>query len=111
MANVEEYIENAENGGYLILILAGIGLVVYIAYEVYELGGSLCTAMCNLLGGLVPDCSSSCSGNSTGNTYSSAANQTLTDPLGSLGSVLGLDQAPSSLDSVSEPTPESGGGG
>lgn len=94
MANFGEDITNAENGGYLILIFAGIGLVVYVAYEIYELGGSLCTAFCQLFGGAAADCATSCGsgGGNTGNTYSSALNQTLTNPIGTVSTILGLNQ-------------------
>jgi hypothetical protein len=37
-----------EAGGYLILIFLGIGLVAYVAYEVYQLGQSLPDTLSNL---------------------------------------------------------------
>lgn len=41
MPDVAEDFENLVNAGYLVLIIAGIGLVVYIGYEVYEIGSSI----------------------------------------------------------------------
>jgi hypothetical protein len=90
VVNIGEDFSNAEKGGYLILIIAGIGLVVYIGYEVYELGGSVCSAFCNLFGGLSSDCASSCSSSSSnGNTYGNALGQALSNPLGTIGAIFG----------------------
>ncbi len=107
--NIGEDISNAEAGGYLILILAALGVVVYIAYEAYQLGESVKTSFCTFFGGTQSDCEAS--GQSTTNTYSSALNQTITDPIGSIGSILGFNQSGSSVESMSDMTPESGGGG
>jgi len=41
-------LETVNNTGYLILIFLGIGIVVYIGYEVYVLGSSAATALSNL---------------------------------------------------------------
>jgi hypothetical protein len=101
MVGIGEDISNAEKGGYLVLIIAGIAVIAYIGYECYELGNSLCVAFCNMFGG--SDCTNSCSGSTTtGNTYSSALGQSLSDPIGTVESILGINQAPSSVESMSD---------
>jgi hypothetical protein len=48
--DIAEDFENLVNGGYLLLALVVGGIVVYILYEVYELGNSLCNIpiLCNI---------------------------------------------------------------
>ncbi len=100
--DVSEDFQNIVNSGYLLLIFAGLGLVVYIVYEANKLGESVKTSFCTFFGGDPATCAAS--GSSTGNTYSNAATQTVTDPIGTLGSIIGLnqgDQANLPVDSLS----------
>jgi len=106
MATLEGDIE----GGEAVLVL---GLVVVIGYFIYQLSQSFCETV-NTLFGLT---GGSCSGPSNPNTqgggsYANAANQVATNPLGSLGSILGLGQgttAPTTGQTVAGTLVTSGG--
>lgn len=95
---IGEDISNAEGGAYLALGLVVLGLVVYLAYEASVLGESIKTSFCTFFGGDPQSCADS--GSSTGNTYSNALNQTVSNPLTTAETIVGLNQDPNQTSAI-----------
>ena len=100
-------VEDVTNAGYLALIIAGLALVAYIGYELYQgtssLGTSITNLGCSIFG---ISCSNSQSSDPTAanyvEPYSAAAATVASDPIGSVGSIIGLDQGNLISDSTAQ---------